>query len=509
MTIVSWRFFPTFVTIDMKLLATLQEAINKHTRENAFCINETFYSYYDIAKSVSQIRNALKSTVGKSEKIIGLVANDDLQTYAAILALWFEGKAYVPLNTETPKERNESVIKQAGIATILDSSEYPFFQELKTIQTNDLPSSEIDLTFESFLDSDLAYMLFTSGTTGVPKGVPITYSNVNGFINAFFALDIKIDSSDRCLQMFDLTFDLSVMSYLIPLLKGACVYTIPKNKIKYNYIAQLLDEHHLTLALMVPSMIHYLRPYFDEIDCPSMKYSLFCGEALPLDVTEEWSGCIPNAKIMNVYGPTEDTIFCTHYTFNRSSSNKTSNGLLAIGKAMLGTYTVIVDENDTPVKPGVIGQLCLGGVQLTPGYWKNDEKNKEAFFLLSYNQQTTRFYKTGDLCICDEEGDLLYLGRLDSQTKIQGFRVELSEIEFHCKAYLQKLNAVAITLQNKNGNSEIGLAVESKEFDTTQMINYMKTKMPAYMIPTQIIFVDEFPLNSNGKTDRNVLKSKF
>lgn len=493
----------------MKLFTILQGSISQHSSSNAFFINNSFYSYADLAKSISKIRNSIRLYTEKSEKIIGLIANDDIETYAAILALWLEGKAYVPLSTDIPKERNESVIQQAGITTVLDSSEKPFLAELNTIQTKKLSESEIGLEYESIADNELAYMLFTSGTTGIPKGVPITYSNVDGFVKAFFALDINIYASDKCLQMFDLTFDLSVMSYLIPLLKGACVYTIPKNKIKYNYIAELLEEQHLTLALMVPSMIHYLRPYFDEIDCPSMKYSLFCGEALPLDVTQEWSKCIPNATIMNVYGPTEDTIFCTHYTYKRNEKNKASNGLLSIGRAMKGTHTIIIDENEEPVKSGEKGQLCLGGVQLTPGYWQNEMKNKEAFFYLEYNQQETRFYKTGDICICDEEGDMLYLGRLDSQTKIQGFRVELSEIEFHCKTFLQKINAVAVTLQNKNGNTEIGLAIESKQFDTAEMINYMKTKMPAYMLPTQIIFENEFPLNSNGKIDRNILKTKF
>lgn len=483
-------------------------SVKQYADCNAFCINNVFYSYKKFAETVSAIRDEVKRLPDESINT-GLVANDDIETYAAIIALWLEGRSYVPVNPETPRERNANVLKQAGSSVIIDSSDQPLFPELNVIRSKHLSFNEMNLVPNEVPDEALAYIFFTSGTTGVPKGVPITRSNLAGFIKAFFALDIKMDHTDKCLQMFELTFDLSVMSYLAPLLKGACVYTIPKEKIKFNYIAELLDEHHLTVALMVPSIIQYLRPYFDEIDCASMKYSLFCGEALPLDVTKEWAACIPNAMIMNVYGPTEDTIFCTHYTYNRDGENKTTNGLLSIGKAMHETYTIIVNDNDEMAGPGEKGQLCLGGVQLTPGYWKNEEKNKESFFYTQYKGTKTRFYKSGDLCLADEEGDIMYLGRVDSQIKVQGFRVELSEIEFFAKEYLQKINAVAIAFTNKINNTEIGMLIESDEFDSKELISYMKTKMPVYMIPTQVRFEKTFPLNTNGKIDRKLLKEKF
>lgn len=495
-------------TFHSEVLQPFFFASEKYADSNAFCINEVFYSYKQLGETISAIRASVKEL--RADNInVGLVANDDLETYAAIIALWLEGKCYVPVNPETPAERNRNVLTQAAASVVIDSSDEVLFPELNVIRSKELVFTKLDLEPVQVEDDALAYIFFTSGTTGVPKGVPISRTNLAGFIKAFFELGITMDPSDKCLQMFELTFDLSVMSYLAPLLRGACVYTIPKNKIKFNYIADLLEQHHLTVALMVPSIIHYLRPYFDEIDCASMKFSLFCGEALPLDVTSEWAACVPNAKIMNVYGPTEDTIFCTHYTYNRAGENKASNGLMSIGKAMNGTFTIIINDKKEMVNAGEKGELCLGGVQLTPGYWKNDEKNKEAFFYIDYKGESTRFYKTGDLCLADEEGDIMYLGRIDSQIKVQGFRVELSEIEFFAKEFLNKVNAVAIAFTNKLHNTEIGMVIESTDFDTKPLLEYMKTKMPGYMIPTQMRFINSFPLNTNGKIDRKVLKEKF
>ncbi len=493
----------------MNLIFEIQNSITAHYERNAFCIAQKFYSYQQFAQKISDIRSEIQNRIPEDQIPVGLITNDDLETYASIIALWMEGKAYAPLNPDFPAKRLEMIIKMAEIDFVLDSSEKQSVNHGKTILTKTLATTEIILEPKQVSEKDLAYIFFTSGTTGTPKGVPITFGNLSDFTDAFWDLNYPIGPDDRCLQMFDLTFDLSVMSYLCPLLQGACVYTIPKEEIKYSYIFELMEDHKLTFALMVPSILHYLRPYFDEIDCPDMKYSLFCGEALPLDVTEEWSKCLPNATIANVYGPTECTIFCTDYTFNRDTSNKTHNGVLTIGKDMKNTDAIIVDKENNEVGKGESGELCLSGGQLTPGYWKNEKKNDEVFFFKKFNDVDTRFYRTGDLCAKDDEGDILYLGRVDFQAKIQGFRVELSEIEFHAKEGLNKTNTVAIAFTNSIHNTEIGLVIESKAFDYKELLDYLKTKLPSYMIPTKIKFVEELPLNVNGKTDRNKLVKMF
>jgi amino acid adenylation domain-containing protein len=493
----------------MKLFLEIQNSLNQFKDNNAFCINGIFYKYKVLEETVSKIRKSIRENIEENEKIIGLITNDDLETYATIIALWFEGKAYVPINTETPKERNEIIIKEAEIQTIISSSIVTNFENNKIIFTDKLLEKLSEYSIQNTKDTDLAYMLFTSGTTGIPKGVPINRENLTGIIHALNAMNLQINESDKCLQMSELTFDVSITSFLFPLLKGACVYTIPKGKIKYSYIYELMEDHQLTVVTLVPSVLNYLHKYFDEIYLPNVKYSILTAEALPINLANDWSKCVPNAKIINLYGPTENTVWSTFYYYKNENLNQSYNGMLAIGKAMYGNETIIVDEENNLLVNGEKGELCLAGTQLTTGYWKNEEKNKEAFFYLAYNNKPTRFYKTGDLCSMDKNGEILYMGRLDFQTKIQGFRVELSEIEFHIKSLLNNLNVVAVPYINKTNNTEIGLVFESIGFDTENLITFLKTKMPFYMIPSKIVFVENISLNSNGKVDRKKAQSLF
>jgi len=461
-----------------EILNPVFEANRQYANQNAFFIDGSYYTYRQLAERVSAIRMEIRSWQS-TEPVVALAFHDDLNTYASIFALWMEGKAYVPLHPNWPNERNESILQQIGCSHILESCNAPYQGDLLD-----------DWTVTS--DDDLAYVLFTSGSTGKPKGVPLTRGNLASFVSAFWDMGYELSEQDRCLQCFDLTFDLSVMSYLVPILRGACVYTVPFDAVKYLAICGLMEEHQLTFALMTPSTIQYLRPYMDELNFPAMRYSLFCGEALPLETTDMWAKCLPNAVIDNVYGPTEDTIFCTYYRYKRGAGNKAHNGVLSIGKSMTSGQVAIFD-----------GELCLAGKQLTPGYWQNPEKNAEAFF----EKDGIRWYRTGDLCTMDDDGDLMFVGRKDSQVKIQGFRIELGEIEHHARQYYKDCNLLVMAYDNSEGTTSLAMFIELPEEENSAFVEYLKSKMPNYMIPGKFIYLEKFPVNSSNKIDRSKLKS--
>lgn len=459
-----------------------------------------------------KIQQYLKST---SEQYIGVITNDDLDTYSALLAILFSGKAFVPINPKNPAERNKSIIEQAGISIILNSNtnEDPIdfhHAHCEIVKTDDFALSDKVIEVMEVPGERDAYILFTSGSTGVPKGVPITRNSLFAFTEAFFALGYQVNEKDRFLQMFDLTFDLSIMSYFAPLCIGASILTVPAGEIKYSYVYRLLSAHKVTFALMVPSLLSYLRPFFREINLPDLKYSLFCGEALYEDLVRDWKVCVPNALIQNVYGPTEATIFCLVYDIPENLDEcKSQNGIVCIGKPMINMGAVTIDDHKKINQNGEKGELCLYGAQVTNGYWKNEEKTREALFTDSLQGEQFTFYRTGDLCYLDEELDFMYLGRLDHQVKIQGFRVELSEIEHHVREFTNLSNVAAIAYKNKFGSDLIHLYIDPYAGDKEELKKQLASVLPQYMIPHKMTELDTFPLNVNGKIDRKELKNRL
>jgi amino acid adenylation domain-containing protein len=486
------------------MLQQLKNNFTEHRNRNSFYIKEQFYTYAQLQQKAFGVATWLNKN-NPSKKPVGIIAADDFNTYASILGILFSGAAYVPILPSYPKDRSQSIIDQAGLDIILsplknEESNNNLNSTEKVIEIDTITLFEGDYNIPNIKQSDFAYILFTSGSTGKPKGVPLSHENLWGFMDSFFASGYDLSENDKFLQMFDLTFDLSVMSYLAPLLVGGCVYTVGNETIKYMSIYSLLEDHELTFTLMVPSMLSYLRPYFDEMEFSKLRYSLFCGEALYAEIAEEWKKCLPNGVVENVYGPTEATIFCL--TYDCSKNIKSYNEMVCIGKPMKNVKAIAVDDNNKPIIQGDKGELCVTGAQITPGYLNNPEKNAAAFFDLD----GVRYYRTGDNVYQDENGDYMYCGRTDYQVKVKGgFRVELNEIEAHTRHHTHLSNIAAVAQNNDMGIAQIFLFVENYIGNTNELTDYLKTQMPDYMIPEKIINVPSFPLNNNGKVDRKQL----
>ena len=472
------------------LITKLYQSFLENQALTCLKIGMETYSYSDVLAVCNRIRFQIAEN--KSQNI-GIYLTDDLYLYASILAIWFEGKTYVPIHPDFPLSKNQNVIEQAEINTVLSSSIIKEPLEVTVINTTENLESREELPAETDISTN-SYILFTSGSTGNPKGVPITFSNLYYFQNSFSATFGEIKKKDKVLQMFELTFDLSVMSYLIPWLHGATVVGLHKKETKFLQILDLLEANEITVALMVPSSLNLIVPYLDpKIKNESLRLNLFCGEALLEKQIEKWKPFVPNAAIYNVYGPTENTIFCTAYKIENPIKHK--NGIISFGKTMTHSNLSLSKEENGE------GELLLSGKFLAKCYWKNPEKTAETFI----NIGGEIFYRTGDWCYRDEDGDFFYLNRIDFQAKINGFRIELSEIEYFVNEKLQTGISVAVVTKDKSEHDILTVFV-NENISEEMLLKHLKTNLPDYMIPSKIIFLENYPVNTSGKIDRIELK---
>jgi amino acid adenylation domain-containing protein len=494
------------------MLEKLIKSIRINAGRAAFVIKDREYTYADLARCISGIRHTLHCAKDCRNGIVGVYTDDSLETYASIFAIWFEGMTFLPLNPKFPVARNLEILRITDTTTLLYAGIKPpdDIQQvgMELISTAGRFDDPADLTLKPVSEESMLYILFTSGSTGIPKGVPISRRNFHAFLRAFMGNNTHWNAADRFLQMFDLTFDVSVQCFTVPLLLGASIYTVSQEQIKYLAVYRILEKYHPTVAVMVPSVISFLRPYLEKIFLPAIRHTVFTGEAVPLSLVEAWLRCCPNTRIDDCYGPTEATIYCLSYRWDDSNRQvKSHQGVVSIGKPLQGITACIVDGKGRPVKPGTKGELIVAGDQVTEGYLNSTEKNKTSFIELETNRVRQRFYRTGDLVFADAEGDYMYCGRLDDQVQVQGFRVELGEIEFQAGKFLHQEKCIALAGSNQSGNTEIYLFITGQEKSIPGLTAHLQSALPFYMQPNKVILLESIPLNSSGKTDRNQLKA--
>ncbi|MGS0748148.1 AMP-binding protein [Halpernia sp. GG3] len=465
-----------------------------HNFKDSIClqIDEQIFTYSEIFDITKQIRAQLKNYESQN---IGIYLTSDSFMYASILAIWFEGRTYVPIHVDFPFNKNDSIIEQAGVGVLLSS--IPVIEDFGIIILDS--TKNVYCSDEEPVKCDIntnAYILFTSGSTGNPKGVPISFKNLIYFVESYENTFGKIFPSDKVLQMFELTFDVSVVSYLVPWLSGATVVGLNKKEAKFLQILDLLEANKITVAQMVPSILTLTVPYLDpNIVNKSLRTMFFAGEALLEIQMATWRKFVPNSKIYNAYGPTENTIVCIAYELENEP--KVRNGIISIGKPMLHNEVRFLDNTINE------GEMLLSGQLLTAHYWKNTEKDSKTFI----NVDGKRFYKTGDWCERDAEGNIFYKSRVDYQVKINGFRVELAEVEYFANKILKNGLSVAISYQDKNTNDQLVLFTNDMSTNNLHIINYLKNNLPEYMVPSKIFKIEKFPVNLSGKIDRKELKT--
>ena len=502
----------------------------------ALFVRDVTRSYGELDAAARVWAAAVTSVVGGPAARVGVFGHRSEVSYTAVVAALYSGAAFVPLNPTFPPARTRAMIARGELdAIIVDrgaAKQLPEvldgLERVPPILAPEHDSLDIAAAGRVFTRAEIArcaplvdlpavtpdaiaYLLFTSGSTGVPKGVPVTHGNAMHFMD-WASLRYGVTPADRLSQTFDQTFDLSVFDLFVAWENGASVYAM--QPLDLLAPVRFVDRHQLTVWFSVPSIPALMRKKnsLKPGVFPSLRWSLFCGEPLPRASAEAWQDAAPNSIVENLYGPTELTIAClVHRWDSRRSPALCVNDVVPIGRPFEGLIEVAADENRRAVASGEAGELCVCGPQTVPGYWKNPEKTAEQFVTMRRpDGADDRFYRTGDRVRQLPDGEYVYLGRIDHQVKVLGHRVELAEIEAAIAQDPGVTQAVALGWPVRDGSAEgIVAFVTGRELESTRIIHAVRATLPDYMTPKQVFVVDALPLNANGKIDRPLLTKQL
>lgn len=516
-----------------QLFATFESIARKYPHRSALEVNEQLYSYGDLYQRSVNLAMTIHKNDRNKKNLAAFLAYRSPTAYVAVLGILASRKGYVPLHPGFPIERTRKMLQLSGADIVVVGTEaLPLLPELlrdmqesvsvicpDAADLGPLPSLYSqhrfitrgdcleDVDGESLHDltpASIAYLLFTSGSTGVPKGVPVSQSNVIHYLR-YVSERYAIRPEDRFSQMFDMTFDPSVHDMFVCWTNGSCLYSVPQASLMAP--SRFIREKQLTVWFSVPSVIMFMQKMrmLKPASLPTLRWSLFCGEPLPARLADSWQQAAPGSLVENLYGPTEATIAISHHRWVSGSGARCINGIVPIGRIFSTQKGCIIDRNRQLVPQGASGELCLSGSQVTSGYLNVPEKTREQFITLKEGGET--WYRTGDLVLEDEERCLHYLGRLDSQVQVQGHRVELEEVDHVLREASKTDMSIAVAWPVDCGHADAiyGFICGGADFDVQRVMNFCKTLVPEYMVPRQIFMIEQMPLNVNGKIDRAAL----
>ncbi|WCN79541.1 non-ribosomal peptide synthetase [Micromonospora sp. LH3U1] len=453
-------------------------------------------SYGELDRRANQLAVFLQSRGVGPDVLVGLHVRRSLEVIVAILAVNKAGGAYVPLDPSHPADRLALLVEDAGLRLVLtdDVSGAGFGVETVVVDTV-VGEGPCDAPVSGLSPDNLAYIIYTSGSTGRPKGVMVAHRNLH-HVMPWQQQQAGVARAQRVLQVASYSFDFSVWEIITPLLAGGTVH-IPAPGV--HMIGPDLHEALLTHAIenlnFTPGALATLPV---EPPLPHLKTLLVGGEAYSPDLVRAWA---PGRTFYNVYGPTETTVFATGTQVTERLTT------LHMGRPITNVELYVLDTNLQPVPTGVPGQLYIGGAGLTRGYLNRPDLTAEVFIADPFGTPGGRLYRSGDLVRYLPDGSIEFIGRADHQVKIRGFRIELGEIENTLLQHRDVTTCAVLVLPDGASQRLVAYAspVAGALLKADEVRAYLADKLPAHMIPSAFVFLDELPLNRNGKLNRAAL----
>jgi len=501
-----WNQTQTDYPLHQTLVDLFETQVEKNPNNLALVFESQRLTYQQLNQLANQLAHYLiQNHKIKPDTLIGICVERSLEMIIGVLAILKAGGAYVPIDPHYPQERIQFMLADSGTSVLLTQS---FLTEKLALTQQENPCQVIYLERADFsfafthnpspqiTPDNLAYVIYTSGSTGRPKGVMIEHRGLTNLVLAS-AHAFGVQPQSRFLQLASFSFDVSVNEIAVTLAMGACLYlakkeTLLPSQVLVNFLA-LHKISHITIPVSVLSVL-------PQAPLPDLQTIVVGGEAARAELVAQWA---TGRRFFNAYGPTESTI-CVSIALCQPDDKKPP-----IGKPLSNIRIYIIDAHNQPLPPGIPGELCIAGVGLARGYLNRPEMTAEKFICVELLGKTERIYKTGDLARWGFDGNLEYLGRIDDQIKLRGFRIEPGEIESVLLQHPSVKEAVVILYEADHNSRLVAYltAVEQSASLEGQLKDYLKMRLPHYMIPSQMMVLDRLPFSPNGKLDKRSLRA--
>uniref|UniRef100_UPI0004916139 non-ribosomal peptide synthetase n=1 Tax=Tenacibaculum ovolyticum TaxID=104270 RepID=UPI0004916139 len=489
---------------EKSVIAVFKEQVIKTPNNIALAFEGETMTYEDLDKKSNKVASYMQATNITEGSHIGILFNRGFEMIISIIGILKSGATYVPLDPSLPLNRLSFIIEDAAINTILYKEEalkaILSINEDQFIQIDELLASNFSYRPVTRNITSTAYIMYTSGTTGTPKGILITDENILTLVYDKDA--IQIQSDDRVLQWSNYAFDGATYEIFGSLLSGASLFLIP-NSYAANIadLATIVKGEKLTVAFLTTALFNSFVDY-DLSSLNTIRILLFGGEQVSVNHVERAFEALGADVLIHVYGPTETTTYATYHPIKNIPKQAHT---IPIGKPLSNTQLYVLDTEQQLVPIGVAGELYIGGSGVAKGYLNRADLTTEHFIKSPFKVED-RLYRTGDLVRWSEEGNIEFIGRTDNQVKINGYRIELGEIETVLFEDASVLTCCILVKQDANANKRlVCYIVGDLNFEKEKTQNFLQEKLPNYMVPSIWVVLDQMPLNSNGKIDRKAL----